>query len=254
MWTIRQDQTEAFRQYHLQKFEDEMVEHSKQFAPPLCKILGDEQVRLVVRSASQRAGAYGFTNIGPIRLFIELTFLCGSAFDTDPQYQGMCEILRSDGDQMARAEQIHLGHLDYLEKVSGPQAINVRDALERLAVMVRSPLNFSSENLVSGLLQETRRIFPKKVAYIGESALSALIQEGSIEAEKYGLVTLRHTVLIVVLMFAFGHGCTNDPLYPWISKTLREEKTGNTRGERLERKATIWLDHVLARNRKRYVS
>lgn len=26
-------------------------------------------------------------------------------------------------------------------------------------------------------------------------------------------------------MFSFGHGCTDDPLYPWISRTLRDERT-----------------------------
>jgi hypothetical protein len=49
---------------------------------------------------------------------------------------------------------------------------------------------------------------------------------------------------MVVLMFAFGHGCSNDLLYPWISRTLTDERIIEpaAREERLEKKATTWLE------------
>jgi hypothetical protein len=253
MWTIRQEQTEAFRQHHLQKFEDEMVEHSKNFAPPICKVIGDEQVRVAIRSAMLRANGYGFTNRGPLRLFIEMMFLCGSSFDTDPQYAVVGRVLRSPADQMDRAEQIHLGYLEYLVKVSGPDAVNVRSALSELPALARTPLPFSSDDFVAGLLREMARLFPQKVAYVGEANLRTLIHEATAESQRYHFSTMRQAALLVVLMFAFGHGCTNDPLYPWISRTLRDEKIVSpvARAERLEKKALTWLEHVLARNRGR---
>ena len=249
MLTVRQEQLEVFRRYHLQKFEAEMVEHGKVFAPPLCKVIGDEQVRVAIRAAMRKANGYGFTNKGPIRLFVEMMFLCGSAFDTDPQYAAVGEVLRSPADQMIRAEQIHLGYLDYLEKVSGPEAINVRNALRGLSVLARKPLVLSRDNFASGLVREMTQIFPQKVAYAGASGLEALIREGEGEAARFRLPDIRHAVLLVVLMFAFGHGCTDDPLYPWISRTLRDEKIVNAeaRADRLEKKALTWLEHVLDR-------
>ena len=249
MWTIRQEQTEAFRQYHLQKFEDEMVEHSREFSPRLCRVLGDEQLRVALRSAMKHANNYGFTNKGPLRLFIEMMFLCGSAFDTDPQYAGVGDILRSPGDQMLRAEQIHQGSLAYLEQVSGRDGVNVRRALVEVSKLRQAPLMISGANFVADLLQEMRRIFPQKAAYIGETRLTSLIHEGIAESRTVGFSTIRQGTLIVVLMFAFGHGCTQDPLYPWISRTLRDHRiVGPTaRADRLERKAFTWLSHVLAR-------
>ena len=58
--------------------------------------------------------------------------------------------------------------------------------------------------------------------------------------------------MVVVLMFAFGHGCTDDPLYPWISRTLKNERIVDpaARAGRLEKKAVTWLEHVLARPQK----
>ena len=253
MLVVHAEQMKVFEQAALRRFEDEMVDHSKNFSPQLCEVIGDEQLRVALRSAISRAMVYGFTNRGPIRLFIEMMYLCGSAFDTDPQYPRVGEILRTYGDQMQRAEQIHESHLDYLDKVSGPDAVNVRKALRDLSFFAQRPIGFSSNDFVPGMLQEMNNLFPQKAAYVGKTGLTALIHEGRDEAQKFGFPTIRGEVLMVVLMFAFGHGCANDPLYPWISRTLRDERIIDpaARAVRLEKKAGTWLDHVLARNEKR---
>jgi len=249
MLTIRQDQVEAFRQYHLLKFEDEMVAHSKEFSPILSRLLGDQQLRVALRSAMRRANGYGFTNRGPLRLYIEMMFLCGSAFDTDPQYAEVGEALRSSEDQMIRAERIHQGSLEYLDVVSGPGNVNVRRALMEISHLAQAPLRYSAGHLPQGLLEETARIFPQKVAYCGENRMNVLIEEGISEAERYGFSEARELALIVVLMCAFGHGCTEDPLYPWISRTMRDDRivSPSARANRLEKKALTWLSHVLAK-------
>lgn len=245
---IRGEQMKVFEQAALRSFEDEMVAHSKNFSPRLCEVIGDEQLRVALRSAMDRAGSYGFTNRGPIRLFIELMFLYGSAFDTDPQYPEMGEMLRASGDQMQRAEQMHQRADDYLDNVGGPDNENVRKALKDLSIFARQPVTLAPAGFEAGLLQEMNRIFPQKAAYVGEAGLKTLIREGIAEAQKYGFSTVRQMTMIVVLMFAFGHGCTNDPLYPWIARTLQDERITDpaARAERLEKKARTWLEHVLA--------
>ena len=96
------------------------------------------------------------------------------------------------------------------------------------------------------------RIFPLKAAYVGEAGLKALIDEGIDEAERYRFDTARPRALLVVLKFAFGHGCTDDPLYPWIARTLRDERIVDpaARAARLEKKAVTWLEHVVAEKRQ----
>ena len=248
MLIIRRQQIEVFEHAALRRFEDEMVVHSKEFTPNLCKVIGEVQLRVALRQAIGRAGTYGFTYQGPIRLFIELMFLCGSDFYNDPQYPALAEILSASGDQMQRAEQIYQGILDYQKKVSGPDAENTRKALGALSIFGRMPLTFSPNDFVSGMLQEMADAFPQKVAYIGNEALTALIDEGQAEARRYRFPTARGEALLVVLMFAFGHGCTNDPLYPWIARTLKDERIVDpaARAQRLEKKALTWLEHVLA--------
>ncbi len=248
MLVIRAEQMEVFRQAALASFENEMVAHSQEFAPKLSQVIGEEQLRLAVRGAIARAGNYGFTNRGPIRLFIELIFLFGSAFDNDPQYPWAASILRDSAPQMDRAEELYERVLDYQEKVSGPEAVNTREALKNLAFMAQQPLSFTAHNFVPGMLREMAHVFPQKTAYVGHEALEALIRKSGAAAQRVRFPTSRSYALIAMLMFAFGHGCVDDPLYPWIAHTLKDEKIADpaARAERLEKKALTWLEHVLA--------
>ena len=247
MLVIREEQMEVFKQVALESFEIEMVAHSKEFTPRLCKVLGEEQLRVALRQAMQRAESYGFTNKGPVRFYIDLMFLYGSDFDTDPQYPALSKVLNASGDQMTRAEQIYEEILDYQSKVSGIDNVNVTNVLEALSVLAQKQIAFTQDNFEVTIFKGINHAFPQKVSYIGKEALTKLIAEGRTEAQRYDFATLRGEALIVVLMFALGHGCTNDPLYPWIAQILRDLgiKNSRARANQLEKKAFAWLEYVL---------
>jgi hypothetical protein len=249
MLQIRSEQMTAFEQAALRRFEDEMVLHSQDFSPRLCEVIGEEQLRVALRQSMDRAGSHGFTYRGSILLFADLMFLFGSAFDTDPQYPWAAEVLQSPAEQIQRAEELRYRTLDYQEKVAGPNGVNVRRALEEVSIVARQPLPFSSSQFAGDMLREMQRVFPQKAAYVGDKGLTALIEEASVEAQRRGFSTVQGRSLLVVLKFAFGHGCTDDPLYPWIVRTLEDERIiePTARAERLQKKAVTWLDHVLAR-------
>jgi hypothetical protein len=249
---IRTEQMHVFEGAASRQFEEMMMAHSRRFSPRLCEVIGDEQLRVAVRSAIAAASRYGFSLRGPIRLFVELMFLWGSGFHTDPQYSAVGEILCAPGDEMKRAEEIHAAFLDYLAKVSGPGAAHVHQALRDLLMLVRTPVTVESD-LVSDMLGFMHRVFPQKAAYVGDHRLRALINEALVEADQYEFHADRAKGLLVVLKFAFGHGCTADPLYPWIERTLRDQRIADptARAARLESKAVRWLERVVARNEQR---
>lgn len=250
MLVMRQQQMETFQRQRLAAFETEMVEHCRHFSPRLCEVLGEEQLRLVVRSAIDRAGDWGFTNRGPARLFIEMTFLFGSAMDTDPQYPWIGELLGSDetGFQMQRAQRLYEQTTAYLEQVAGPEDHFTVQALGRIEMLAHAGPAYTERDLVARLLHDTRSVYPQKAAYLGDQALRRLIDEGFEEAAAHGLTAPHDKALLYILMFAFGHGCTRDPLYPWIGQTLAEDKLPDpeARAKRLEKKAMTWLRHAVA--------
>ncbi len=250
MLVIRSAQMEVFEQAALRNFENEMVAHLAEFSPLLFKAVGEEQMRQAIQFGIDRAGSYGFTLRGPVRLYLELMLLFGSHFDTDPQYPWAAEILtdQDSGPQMQRAVQLYEKTMDYRQQVAGPGDAYTLKGLRNISIFARQPLAISSENFISDMLREIRFIYPQKAAYIGDEALEALIRKGIGGARKQRFSTVHGVILVIVLMLAFGHGCGADPLYPWIARTLKDESIADpaARVERLETEAVAWLEHVLA--------
>src|SRR6266700_1172129 len=123
MLTIRPEQGEPFRQHPLQKFEDEMVEHLKKFAPRHWKVMGEHDGRVVIRLGIEQARKYGFTNRGAVRFYIELMFMFGSYFDTDPQYPWATAVLTSPDYvyQSVRADPLYAAMNEYIASVVEPE-------------------------------------------------------------------------------------------------------------------------------------
>ncbi|MEO8130078.1 MAG: hypothetical protein ABI822_23445 [Bryobacteraceae bacterium] len=246
---IRSDQMREFSEAASRSFEDEMVAHLAQFSPPLFNAIKGEQLRLAIRFGIPRAARYGITFRGPIRFYLELMLLFGCHFDTDPQYPWIAEILkdRIADDQMKRASLLYERTRNYRQTVGGPDDQYTLRALRDISMLARQPLPFSAANLVPGMLREMSRVYPEKCNYVGEDRLKLLIRAGMATAEAYGFSSDRAVALPVVLMFAFGHGCFNDLLYPWIAKTVQDRGITDPEGRarRLEKKSSTWLDHVL---------
>lgn len=230
-------------------FEARMVQHCQDFQPNLCKTLSPDQIAGFVRDGLDLAERAGFTNRGPARLYLELMLLFGSAFAEDPQYPWAQELLQSGVDQSIRARSLWDRVVTYQDRVGGPDNRQTIAALRHLRARAAQPPQWSAEDLQRDLLTEIEMLFPEKAAFIGPPALQALIDAGIATAHRHELRLPGQIALIVALMFAFGHGCCADPLFPWISSTLTKPEDADpmVRAERLERKAVIWLDAVLAR-------
>jgi len=84
-------------------------------------------------------------------------------------------------------------------------------------------------------------------AYVGDDGLEALIREDAAEAGRQGFGADRGVVLVVLLMLTLGHGGCDDPLFPWIARTLTDQTIADsgTRARRLETMALNSLDQVL---------
>lgn len=249
MLIIRKDQLEAFREAATRQFEQEMLIHLQAFSPPLFKAVGNEQMLSVIRLGIKRAQGYGFNLFGPVRLYLDLMLLFGSYFDSDPQYPWAAEILvrSNEENQMQQAEQLHVQTMDYRAKVSGPEDIYTLMALRKISEFARLNSAFPNDNLADYLRVELVKLYPQKALYIGPSASQLLINKALAGAQQQRFTSVRSVVLVTLLMSAFGHGCGIDPLYPWIGKTLNHPGIDNPdeRATHLEKKAMIWLDHVL---------
>ena len=249
MITIRPEQMEAFHELALSNFEREMFVHLRGFSPLVVETAGEDQTRRAIHRGAKAAAGYGFTLRGPVRLYLELMILFGSSFDHDPQYPWIAEVLTSSGaSEMQRADQLFRETRRYQHDVGGPGDAYTLAALKRLASRIGQPFIAPAEELVSAVLHEVTEVYPQKATYVGEEGLTALIVSAREAAAKHGFFAVREVGVVASLMFAFGRGCIDDPLYPWIARTLKDDRLVDPadRASRLERRARIWLEHALA--------
>jgi len=248
MLTIRPDQVEAFERYHLQKFEGEMVEHLKEFAPRHWKVIGEQIGREAIRFGIKQAERYGFTNRGPVRFYIEMMFLFGSYFDTDPQYPWAAELLRDSEHQMTRADRLYDRSKEYWTRAAGAENSFVLAALRRLSeARVEDYTADIYESLDGCFLAALRNIYPQKCEYLGEAPVRALLRKVLELADRHGFKTSEEMFVLTALMFFSGHECAHDPLHMQIRKMYADTKQSTLpeRSLELRRKATQYFRYIL---------
>ena len=228
MFTIRKEQLEIFDKAAVGEFEAEMVKHLKEFNPKHSAALGDPGIRQVVRLGLKEARKYGFTDRGPVRLYLECMFFFGSYFDRDPQLPWATDILidcQYSG-QMSRANGLCSKTADYVRKVFGPEREYYLQAVRRMAQVSLEGSAAPAMNLEAVLMEKLKELFPQKCQYLGELTLRKLSQWGVQSAKPLALSSNSAVALLTVLGFMLGHGVITDPQFPWISAIMKDSAAG----------------------------
>lgn len=248
MMLVRRAQLDAFRAAAEESFVEEMVRYMRRFSPPLHRTLGDEKLERIVRSGITRATGYGFSRRGPIRLFLEMTWLFGSGFDTDPQIPWAKEVLTDPRytDEMFRAGRLEALARQFLDEVHGKDDEHAGAALRRIESDAPGWV-FGGQTWRQDVEAALARTFPQKHARLGPDCIMKLQDRAEAEATQvFGPDEVRGKGVLAILMFSFGAGCLVDPLYPWIGETASSAKLGDPRrrAEALERKSLWWVKAV----------
>ena len=106
---IRSEQMRAMEQHSALAFENRMVERIRTYFPKPGELLGDSQLRVIVRLANVKSQNHLLTHERSVALYLDLMLVLGSGFDTDPQIPWAAEIL-ADPRVPSQAERIDLLH------------------------------------------------------------------------------------------------------------------------------------------------
>ncbi len=236
MLEIRREQHAELEKLALRRFVDDMREHLFGFAPGHCEVVGAQGIEAVIGSGIKKARSYGVTQRGPVRLYLEMMVLFGSDFDSDPQYPWALASLQDPAafDQMDRAVRLHERVMDYIERVVGPDAQHERAALRTLLSRYPAAGSLPGGQREDMLARLPGEIYPQKGRYLGEAALRELAAEALASTQAHRLAGERGPAVLLALMFALGHGCVEDPQFPWIAKTLGDTDSGGL-GLRVDR-------------------
>lgn len=233
----------------MSRFERDCVEHLRLFAPLHCRILEGADLLGTIRFGVAQARRHGFSARGPVRFYIELIFLFGAHFDTDPMLPWVVGPLgdRGEPSELVRAERLYAAMQDHLTAVAGPDGAHARAALIRVAAD-RGRFEIADGAAPdAAIAARLRAAYPEKCAAAGEGATERLVAGARARAEAMGLDTPGTVAALSGLAFAFGHGCLDDPHLPWIGRTLaRNVHPSGDDIERLRARALAYLDRVAA--------
>jgi hypothetical protein len=256
MLVIREAQMAAFEQGVIRNFELRVLEHLKEFFPKHCQILGDEQVRQVIRLGIERAENYGLVSERDIHLYVGLMFLLGSHFDRDAQLPWAARILTSQAiaDPALRADRLYDTAMRYLNRVAGKNNEHLQRALLKAqelptATLARSPeARQQNQSFGEHMMQLLNALFPEKYDAIGEKAVQQAIREGYEKARRYNLITEAGAAVFITLMFLLGSDFDGDPQYPWAEAVLADAALSDPakKSERLYQGAMTHLQKWLA--------
>jgi hypothetical protein len=225
MFIIQNKQTDVFRTLALKKFEDEMVEHVKEFFPNHFIIMQDMDTRYTIRYAYFQAKKYGFNTHRNVCLYLNTMLILGSNFDNDPQYPWAQSILhdKSINSPMFRIDKITDKAEEMFDQIAGPEQIYLDQAYRNMCDNNHELF----QKMCNGSLRDSphylRMIFAEKYEVVGTSDLKYMIRYGISNAVNYNITSDLNMWVYVVFMFLLGSGYDKDPQFPWAGKIL-----GNT--------------------------
>lgn len=249
MLTLSDTQLNQIREQNISEFETEMVGELMQFSPRHMSVLGDDGVLEFVKYGIERAVGCGFTQRGPIRMYLQTMVSLGSHFDEDPLYARLTDGVFTEGDdtqQMRRAKTFHSRLAHYFDEASGPNAERFRASSRRLQERSDQEIP-ENANVRAFVLAEAQAMVPERIAVLGIEEHHAAIDAAVGKAETSGITTTRGRAMFGILSLFAGCRFHDDLLYPWIARTLRNEALGDmdARAGRLEQRGWRYLDAML---------
>ena len=247
MLVIRTAQMDVFQRDREETFREDLVLHSQSFAPELCRVAGEDNVRATIERGLATARGYGFTLRGPLRFFIELMLSFGSSMDDDPLLPWISEELTNQrAHELTRAGRLYRRMTQFFDTVMGPSNEYALAALLRATMAEPDEYDRHTGEPDDRIDQILTTAFPQKKEYAGVAGTRALVAEAHSICAPLGIVREQHVAFVVVLMFAFGHGVIDDLLYPWAGHTLRDGSIGSMaeRVRRLQRRTRTYAERA----------
>ncbi len=92
---IRDDQLSALRGVRQKEYEKRLAAHLRKYFSEACHDLGEDGLRDAVRYGIQRAKVYGIQAERDVVKYLNLMFVFGRDFDTDPRFPWAASMLHS---------------------------------------------------------------------------------------------------------------------------------------------------------------
>ncbi|MCL1029417.1 hypothetical protein [Serratia silvae] len=250
------EQFECFRKYTVENYVLELSMKIDSAFPYLKKTLGDECFKQAISGGVIKAEKIGFSERGPVQLYVSLLIVFGSGFETDPQYAWFSKVMDENKSlpQLEQADFLFEKVRCYLDEIGGESERHLLNCASKLLHLDFEKVNIRHENYINDIHELLIKLHPQKYLSTPKDDITILIQQGIIKANNiYGFDNTNHVALIVLFMFFMGHQFDQDPFYQWIdqSKFLQYRHNSQLLANKFESRAKIWLQAALQNHANR---
>ena len=246
MLTIRNEQIQALDQAVVRILEKDILQYLKLTFPADCELLGEDGARAMIRDGALRARGYGLKTAPGVCVFIDLMFLLGSGFDSDPQLPRARGVLAaSEGDEDSRVEDLSRLAKDYRERVEGPGCKHLLAAIERFKAQHITAAPYSGQSMQTPLAINLKLLYPEKCEYLGSEGLSGLVRGGIEAAQAHGMTQLGALQVFTRATLLLGNQFHHDLRYASTAEILGEKTHQLLKAESLYDAVAEYLERWL---------
>lgn len=225
MLTLRKAQMDIFEQHALARFEKTLREHTQAELPTRSQTIGEQGLTVAIHQTLTHANSLGFTTKGSIHCFFQMTLRHGSGFASDPQYFDAPTKLKEGADEMDRIDALLAYIQAYEYSVFGNdnqhQIAAINAIIKKLEEVKWLPVYSAEADNSDTIIDLGLACFPQRQRFTTLCELNKLFDLSHQFAKQLGLQETRVESIFTLLMFALGHHCLKDPLYPPLCKMMQ---------------------------------
>lgn len=227
MLVITREQMNAMGQQCDAVAEAHLAQHLRAFAPAHMAAVPQAGLQELVRSNLLACRAIGWHQRGPMELYAEMTVLLGASFATDPMVAWVAPLLVKSANPMAAADELAARSQAHYRAVVGPGFEYELVAIDR-CLAIEAKLQTALDSLHGqALVNLLARCYPEKAAYVGLDTVGLLVERAANACALAGARGFGAGTLLAGLMFILGHGCKDDPQYPWVASAMGRAVQGD---------------------------
>jgi hypothetical protein len=237
---IRDEQLDLLKRVTTRRFEDRTFAHVATYFPDFLNLCDEPGIRTAIHRAWQRASTYDIVTERGVWQFVDVAFMLGEGFDTDPRVPWAAETLRSRRNEQVRMQQVFKGALAFIDGTKKDFPAWGGDEKRLLATLHQLEAESGDELAESDLPEfksHLKALFqaglPARYDYIGPETMRVVVDRGLRGAHDQGLTTKRGVAIYTALTLLLGSDVATDPLYPWVSDAMAPTLTAIERTDQL---------------------
>ncbi|ATZ10347.1 hypothetical protein [Erwinia amylovora] len=197
-------QVDVLKKLSFANYLNEIMQHYEIMFPLLIPLLKKECFRSFVEQGIVLAKESGYTQRGPVRLYLDMMIIFGSHFEQDPLFKKLKVEEDKNVSQIEKSVTLYTLLGKYLKTVYGLSGLYFKESIrvfQRLNIKTL-PVGINVSN--NELHELLRGIYPQRYDFATSDSIDELITLSDEYCRRHGLKNQNNKSYLILVMFLFG--------------------------------------------------